>query len=496
MVTNKGKIYLPETLCRVISALPDVKGIDKSFLAYLIHLIHHQQQKKKSNASGWCHLSSKILKGYEYVLEGIHYSYKKHLDHLENHKLIERSKSYSTVKNRAKGHKINEQLLKAEDVLLPVALTPRLGAKVSIRQEQRKKNARRMTPHLTRWLDKNGFDFDKETAICHTNSLFDLKEDTRIARLRVIEGFDTALYSRDGKDGRLHTNFTRMPSDLRRFVTYQGESLHAIDLPNSQPLMLSILINTLIVGLDREMDCNKPSIESLTKRIGKILKQYCVIADNRTNHNKKVYATANNVITNIKEISYALASIMLSNTFKEFDIQEIKHFHRLSSDKQLYQYVGNKLLEGGIIGNTGKQYTVLLTDEELKTPSLKTFDSIRACGKEITFYALYSSSKNNNKAVKALKELFPAIFRIVDTIKNAIEGNYEVFSWLLLNMESKFILDYSTKRIAKNYSAMPLITIHDSIVTTESDITLLKQEVETDFCKYFGVELSLATEAW
>lgn len=494
--TNKGKIYLPEALCRTVMTLPEEKGIDKSFSAYLIYLILHQSQKRKYNPSGWYHLSSKILKGYEYVREGIHYSYKKHLDHLENHNLIERSKSYSTFNNRAKRHKINEQLLKNEDVLLPVTLTPGLGAKVSTNQEQRKKNVRRMTPHLTKWLDNGGFNFDKESAILYTESLFGSEKEKRIARLRVIEGFDKTVYSRDGKDGRLHTNFTRMPSDLRRFVTYQDESLHAVDLPNSQPLILSVLIDKLLIELDREMDCNKLSIQSLAKRIGKILKQYCVIADNKTNHDKKIYATTNNVITNIKEISYALSSIMFPNQLNTSDYECINHFKTLTRNKALYQYVGEKLFEQGIITRARNCYEVLLTDEELKTPSIKPFDSLRECGKEITFYALYSCCKNGNKAVKALKKLFPVIFRIVDAIKNAIEGKHEVFSWILLNMESKFILDYSTKRIAKKYPAMPLITIHDSIVTSDSYAAPLKEEFEKHLRDYFGLSISLVGESW
>jgi hypothetical protein len=493
---TNGTIHLPEKLYTAIMTLPHKDDIDKSFLAFISLLIQKKQIKRKFNATRWVNLSSLILKGYEFIGNKIHYSCKKHLDYLKNSGIIERTTSYSTSNNIAKGHRINESLINIDDRLVPVTLISGLAAKINNRRETRKRNARRTTLHLTKWLDGDGFTFASSSAMSYTNNEFAGYKDKRAARAREILEFDNMKYSREGKDGRLHTNFTRMPSDLRRFVSYKGEKMHTVDLPNSQPLMLSVLIDKLLVELDREMDCNKPSIESLTRRIGKILKQYCAIADNKTNHDRKVYATANNVITNIKEISYALSSTMFPNQLNISDYEYINHFKTLTRSKELYQYVGEKLFEQGIIKRKKGYYEVLLTDEDLKTPALKPFASIRECGKEITFYALYSSVKNRNKAVKALKDLFPAIFKMVDTIKNVGEGNHEVFSWLLLNMESKFILDYSTKRIAKKYPAMPLITIHDSIATTESNIVLLKEGFENNFQDYFGITIKLEPELW
>lgn len=493
---QKGIIYLPQKLYTVIATLPETKGIDKSYLAYLLHLILKGYTKRRYNATGWSHLSSAILKTYDFVVNNVRYGYKMHLDYLQNLDIVKRTGSYSTSKKRAKGHRINEQLLKLDDQLIPVIITPGLAAKLYSRQEKRKQQARRTTGHLTKWLDGLGFNFDTKAALDQVNTVFKDQTYKRLARMKEILQFDNMQYSRQGKDGRLHTNFTRMPSAVRCFVTYQGESLHAVDLPNSQPLMLSILIDAFFEELNKEMIKSRPSVKSLAGRLNRVLKKYCLPTRLKTKYDKKLYAITNNLISNSNKISYTLSPIIFPNRHKCIDYEYIKNFNTLVKENNLYQYVGEKLLQQGIIKQKGDNFKVILPDEDLKEPALKTFGSLRECGKEITFYALYSSVRTRNKAVNALKALFPDVFKIVDIIKGKESGGYKIFSYLLQNMESKFILDYTTKRIAKNYPAMPLITIHDSIATTQTNVARLKEEVEADFRKYFDVELSLVTEPW
>lgn len=419
-----------------------------------------------------------------------------HLDYLQNLDIIKRTGSYSTSKKRAKGHRINEQLLNLDDQLIPVTLTPGLAAKVYSSQEKRKQQARRTTVHLTKWLDSSGFNFNTKAALEHVNTVFTDQPYKRLARMKEILQFDNMRYSRQGKDGRLHTNFTRMPSGVRCFVTYQGENLYAVDLPNSQPLMLSILIDAFFKELNKEIIKSRPGVKSLAGRINRVLKKYCLPTHPKTKYDKKLYVITNNLISNSNKISYALSPIIFPNRRKYTDYECVNNFKTLVKDKSLYQYVGEKLLQQGIIKQKGDDFKVILPDEDLKEPALKTFDSLRECGKKITFYALYSSVKNPNEAVKALKAMFPDVFKIVDIMKGEESGGYKTFSYLLQNMESKFILDYFTKKIAKKYPSMPLLTIHDSIATTKGNIALLKQEVETYFYKYFDINIEVDVDKW
>ena len=52
-------------------------------------------------------------------------------------------------------------------------------------------------------------------------------------------------YLKKDKYGRFYSNFTNIPSNYRKFLTYKNESLKGIDLPNAQPLLLLIILKTL-----------------------------------------------------------------------------------------------------------------------------------------------------------------------------------------------------------------------------------------------------------
>ncbi|WP_330442268.1 hypothetical protein [Flavobacterium sp. C4GT6] len=486
-LNRRGIVYLPKTLNDHIKSLPNKKGIDKSFLSYILHLILKEQTKRKFNANMWVNISSKTLKRYEFIANNTLYGYKKHLDYLEDCRVIERSKSYSIINEIAKGHRVNNSLFRITDELTQVTLTPRLALKVDSLYNKRKIKAKRSTSHLTNWLDSNTFTIDSDTALLYTNTKYAVQPDKRMARVREILEFDNIQYSREGKDGRLHTNLTRLPSDLREFVTYEGNQLYTLDLPNSQPLMLSILIDAFLNELSIEVSKEKPSINYLARRINKVIKKYCYITG---------IPKTNNVITNSNKISYALSSIMFPKETKNIDYETISKFKTLARTKKLYEYVGQELLDRGIIKQKGSMYEVLLTDEVLKQPSVQSYDSLKECGKKITFYALYSSIRNSNKAIKAFKALFPGVFKIVDVMKGEESGGYRSFSSLLQNMESKFILDYSTKRIANKYPMMPLVTIHDSVATTKEYISTLKHEFEIDFYKHFEIKINTTIESW
>ena len=46
----------------------------------------------------------------------------------------------------------------------------------------------------------------------------------------------------DKTAGRFHTLLTQLPSNLRKFVTYDGKELVGVDLVNSQPLLANALL--------------------------------------------------------------------------------------------------------------------------------------------------------------------------------------------------------------------------------------------------------------
>jgi hypothetical protein len=50
----------------------------------------------------------------------------------------------------------------------------------------------------------------------------------------------------DKKGNRVHTNLTNLASDLRSFITYEDRKLGQVDLKNSQPFLLNLIIKNRI----------------------------------------------------------------------------------------------------------------------------------------------------------------------------------------------------------------------------------------------------------
>jgi len=58
-----------------------------------------------------------------------------------------------------------------------------------------------------------------------------------VSLLLIHDKKNLPLFSVDSTAGRLHTNLTNLKSDLRNYLTYDGKTLVAVDIRNSQPYL-------------------------------------------------------------------------------------------------------------------------------------------------------------------------------------------------------------------------------------------------------------------
>ena len=89
---------------------------------------------------------------------------------------------------------------------------------------------------------------------------------------------------------------------------------------------------------------------------------------------------------------------------------------------------------------------------------------------------------------------YPSVSRIIEAIKSSSEKNY--LSRLLQRIEADCVLDFCTRKIAKHHPETPLLTIHDSIVSTCENIYDLEGEFEDNLKQYFGLTPNLKVEHW
>lgn len=84
---------------------------------------------------------------------------------------------------------------------------------------------------------------DYKTASTYNNAFYFTEPDSFNANLYSISAYLDSNYRINiDKSERVHTNLTNLKSDFRRFLTVQGEKLGQVDIKNSQPLFLYMVI--------------------------------------------------------------------------------------------------------------------------------------------------------------------------------------------------------------------------------------------------------------
>ncbi len=280
-------------------------------------------------------------------------------------------------------------------------------------------------------------------------------------------------YSRDGRDDRLHHCYVSIPSDLRRFITYNKSRLVEIDVKNSQPLFLTKLLKIITEGYYKNLQ-GDTRLKKLTYKsiVGKINNEIGVL-------------DIENMVNNITTI--------LLNSMGLTDCQHVDDFTNLVESGQIYEQVGSKLLSTGTIWKEGDLYYVELYDKTTHKFRAHDFSTLRKCAKKVTINALYCNPRKYNQAVKEFREMFPVITKILDVLKLK---EYSDLPILLQRMESKFILDYCCKEISRKHPDMLLISRHDSLSTTEDKAVVLKDEFQRLLNQNFGFEVQLGEEHW
>jgi hypothetical protein len=198
----------------------------------------------------------------------------------------------------------------------------------------------------------------------------------------------------------LHCNLTNIDSKLRKFLTIEGRGLSQVDIANSQPLFL-----------------------------GMVMKRNSTVEAN-----------------------------------------ELDKYLKIVCSGLFYEFLAEKMLGDPI---------------DLDIPEVRS-----KFKKSIFSGVLFDMNRNKLSKYEVLfQKEFPTIFATVRTIKSK---DHNALAIMLQKMESHFIFDAVAiidKEIGRGIA--PLLTIHDSIVSTGEYIDTVKQIMECLFQKEFGRKPSL-----
>jgi len=149
-----------------------------------------------------------------------------------------------TVGVKSLMYKINPKFIKE---LCKIELQPnsKLSKNIIKKLYQSKAHYNRLEPHLRRMKDElmqMELDYNKANKWIEDNAI-GFKKLSYLTSINHIEDKRFRYFKRNKTNRRLDTNLTNLKSDLRQFI--KGDYV-SIDLKNSQPLLLGILIDNII----------------------------------------------------------------------------------------------------------------------------------------------------------------------------------------------------------------------------------------------------------
>ncbi|MDR6369404.1 hypothetical protein J2795_000359 [Chryseobacterium bernardetii] len=334
-----------------------------------------------------------------------------------------------------------------------------------------KENISNDCPHLSKWFDDGLFlDVDRLNDDMSSEFCYN-KYSLSYTRLNPIMAkaysyWYTALMLREqcyrisrqlDSDNRLHTNLTNMPSKFRPYLTYHGENIQSLDIKNSQPYFMVLVLESL---------SNSKILEIMNRvfgssNIGTMLQKLQQIKSNKA-----------------FQVEFApLKKAVLTGQFYEFLIP-------LFVD-----------IQPDFDGVFRKKFY----DSDIGKAKVVEFPTKRDLMKKLTLQILYTPLKRPSKEYLIFKLHFPLLCECIEVFKTTSDekDSFKLFPKLLQHVESDCVIDTITKQIAKTNPDMPLWTIHDSFCTTQSWFPVLQYTVQELFLSYSGGVLpSFKPELW
>ncbi|RCU42293.1 hypothetical protein EIZ47_10125 [Chryseobacterium lacus] len=434
-------LYVPEKvdIDEILAENAPDFPVHKDELNYILSLISSIPSKnlKFLDSNGYTSINRKVL-------QKTIYKYRKCLDYLISQGILEESAQYIPG-FKSKGVKFTQEYLsplKAVEITKPTLLKSITGVRKKVdmpRTEELsflKRNfddltidvegAIRDLSEMARKESEEGNCYAHERLNCRLHPILELHHKS------FAFGVDTS-------GGRLHTPLTRLKSELRKHVTYKGESLFSIDVVNSQPFLTRALFfenNFIINKVMDKLFNGVPPASSIPIMILKMVREA-----------------------------------------------------RLETDTKMYL---KSISEGNFYEDFGK----LLVDNGSLDPLLPA-QELRKRAKDITFSSIYSPNEHIgfNPTIRIFADAFPTVYEMFKLTKTG-KGKHNRFPLLLQKIESDLMLRVICKKINKTYPQIPLFTIHDSIITTEPYIETVRNFINKYTRKYIGKEPTLKIEKW
>jgi len=263
--------------------------------------------------------------------------------------------------------------------------------------------------------------------------------------------------------GRVHTDLTQCSKEVRPALRVDGQPLVEIDIANSQPLFLALLlINYRKNGNKTFAYVTFPERKSDPyEQIDEIISKTILHFSQREEKNTTPPSTAS--ITACKECEEEKESkdwSAFTSTDNSADrIRVIKQF--LKQDE----------LEFVRICEQGRLYEDF--KDRLEMP-------IRKWVKEEFFAVIYGNDRYQSPLKADFAEIFPNVAEVVRVHKRK---DYSFLPRLMQNIESNFVINTVCRRLMDELPDTPVPTIHDCLLTTPPYVEAIHSVMREEFAR-------------
>lgn len=239
---------------------------------------------------------------------------------------------------------------------------------------------------------------------------------------------------------RLHSAITNMQKNYRKFLTYDGQPLVNIDIANSQPYLLCLLLNPSFWDKDSNLSLNIGMLPS-----------------------------------NIQERFSEEQISNITNYLHSLNLEQIQDYITKASEGKIYDYMVDVINSG----NTSNR----VDRDTIKTMILIVFFSSNRYFHQI-----------DAKLKRIFNQHFPAIYKLIRLTKSNHKSD---LACLLQSIESEIILHRCCRRIwEEGYHQVPVFTIHDSICTIIENEELVKKIMVQELTCTIGYIPFIKIEKW
>lgn len=200
--------------------------------------------------------------------------------------------------------------------------------------------------------------------------------------------------------GRFHSPLTRISRDVRPHLQFDGNPLVEIDIANSQPFFLALLL--------------------------------------RLSSESKLHRTLKDYLGEGWRGAYTMS-------------RDFVDYQRLTSTGRFYEHLQEQL-------DLGRN--------EFK--------------KAVFRDVFYGPNQIDSKLTRLFADRFPSVAALIQKIKNK---DHRRLAWILQRAESFVVIDTICGRLMLEHPEIPVLTLHDSLLTTRKNVTTIEAICREEFSK-------------